>query len=123
MYESCIYLIITLASLSVLKLLWKIIELTCHEIEITSERLILSNGVFSKQKKSIELYRVKDMTYFKSLLWRFLGLHNISLITSDPDLSDITLEALPDQNDIYDQLRKSVDLMRTSKGVHEIDNR
>src|ERR1700716_125354 len=51
--------------------------------ELTSERLKMTEGIFSKVTESLELYRVKDIEVLQPFIYRTVGLENIKVNTSD----------------------------------------
>src|SRR5579862_9839967 len=51
--------------------------------ELTSERLLNSEGFLSRTTDSLELYRVKDLRIVQPFRLRLFGLENIELTTSD----------------------------------------
>ena len=46
--------------------------------EITSERIKITSGIFSKQTSALELYRVKDYTLEAPFFYRLFHLGNIN---------------------------------------------
>src|SRR6266513_3995457 len=51
--------------------------------ELTTERLKITEGVFSKVTETLELYRVKDLEMRQPFLYRLVGIENIRINTSD----------------------------------------
>ena len=51
--------------------------------EITSERIRISSGIFSRKTNAMELYRVKDYTMEAPFFYRLFHLGNIYITTSD----------------------------------------
>ena len=89
--------------------------------ELTSERLKTGEGVFTKTTESLELYRVKDIEVVQPFWYRTLGLENIRITTSDISSPLIVIEAIPIEIHFADKLRNQVEIIRTQKGVREID--
>ncbi|MDQ6913035.1 MAG: PH domain-containing protein [Verrucomicrobiota bacterium] len=89
--------------------------------ELTSERLKTSEGVFTKTTESLELYRVKDIEVVQPFWYRTLGLENIHVTTSDVSSPLIVIDAIPVEIQLADKLRNQVEIIRTQKGVREID--
>src|SRR4051812_5913879 len=51
--------------------------------ELTTERLKITQGVFSKVTDTLELYRVKDIETRQPFLYRLFHIENIPVTTSD----------------------------------------
>ncbi len=89
--------------------------------ELTTERLKITEGVFSKTTESLELYRVKDIEVQQPFLSRMLRMENIQVTTSDTSSPLILLDAIPINVGLADKLRNQVEVIRTQKRVREID--
>ncbi|MBI4556126.1 MAG: PH domain-containing protein [Candidatus Hydrogenedentes bacterium] len=100
---------------------WKWLVLRCSVYEITTERIRLTKGVFSKQTEEIELYRVKDLNITQPFFLRMFSLGSIHLQTSDRSAPDFILRALPKIYELRDLIRKHVELRRDQKRVREVD--
>src|SRR2546430_8835531 len=51
--------------------------------ELTTERLKITEGTFSKVTDTLELYRVKDLETRQPFLYRMFGVENVQMNTSD----------------------------------------
>ena len=89
--------------------------------EITSERIKISTGIFSKKNSAMELYRVKDYTMEAPFFYRLFRLGNIHILTSDRSTPQITLPAVPNPKKLMDDIRTHVELRRDQKRVREVD--
>src|ERR1700737_1136782 len=89
--------------------------------ELTSERLKISEGVFSKVTDTLELYRVKDLETRQPFLYRMFGVENVQLNTSDASSPFILIEAIPSAVGLADKIRNQVETIRTQKSVRQID--
>jgi uncharacterized membrane protein YdbT with pleckstrin-like domain len=89
--------------------------------ELTTERLKITEGIFSKVTETLELYRVKDIEVRQPFIYRLLGLENILVNTSDLSSPVILLEGIPKTIGLADKLRNQVEIIRTQKNVREID--
>ena len=91
-------------------------------IEITSERIRITVGVFSRRMDELELYRVKDTSVIEPFLLRVVfGLGHLVLRTSDLSNALLVIPALPDVRQLREELRGCVEKIRAAKGVREID--
>jgi membrane protein YdbS with pleckstrin-like domain len=89
--------------------------------ELTTERLKITEGVFSRVTDTLELYRVKDMETRQPFSYRLGGLENVQINTSDASSPFIMVEAVPSRVAFADKLRNQVEAIRAQKGVREID--
>ena len=89
--------------------------------ELTTERLKITQGVFSKVTDTLELYRVKDLETRQPFLYRLVGIENVQINTSDLTTPFVFVEAIPSQVKFADKLRNQVEAVRTQKRVREID--
>ena len=89
--------------------------------ELTTERLKMTEGVFSKVTETLELYRVKDIEVRQPFFYRMLGVENIQINTSDLSSPVVRLEAIPIAVNLADKMRNQVEAVRMQKRVREID--
>ena len=89
--------------------------------ELTSERLKVTQGVFSKATSTVELYRVKDIEVRQPFWYRMLGLENVQLTTSDVSSPSLLFDAIAVTAGLPDKLRNQVEAIRVQKRVREID--
>ena len=93
----------------------------CKIYELTTERLKITEGVFSKVTETLELYRVKDIETRQPFLNRVVGIENIHINTSDLTTPLVVAEAIPSNVGFADKLRNQVEIIRQQKRVREID--
>jgi membrane protein YdbS with pleckstrin-like domain len=89
--------------------------------ELTTERLKITQGVFSKVTDTLELYRVKDIETRQPFLYRLFQIENIPVTTSDASSPFILIEAIPSSVAFADKMRDKVEAVRMQKRVREID--
>ncbi len=97
------------------------LQTKCKIYELTTERLKITQGVFSKVTDTLELYRVKDLETRQPFLYRLAGVENIQLNTSDQSTPFVFIEAIPSEVGLADKLRNQVEIIRQLKRVREID--
>src|SRR5881398_3842049 len=89
--------------------------------ELTTERLKVTSGVFSKVTDTLELYRVKDIETRQPFLSRLVGIENVQMNTSDASSPFVLIDAVPSSVGFADKLRNQVEIIRQQKRVREID--
>ena len=97
------------------------LQTKCKVYELTSERLKVTQGVFSKATSTVELYRVKDIEVRQTFWYRLLGLENLHLTTSDVSSPSLLFDAIEVTAGLPDKLRNQVEAIRVQKRVREID--
>ena len=95
----------------------KWIQLRARHYEITTQRVRIRQGVFSKRTDELELYRVKDSTVLEPFWQRLFGIGNIFISTNDASTPSLTLEALPHAMEIREKLRTAIEECRDRKRV------
>ena len=101
--------------------LWRWLVTRSDTYELTTERILHSFGVFSRDTDTLELYRVKDIRLEQPFLLRIFALCNIILHTSDHTNPIFVLPAMPFAAGLQDLLRTHVERRRDEKRVREVD--
>jgi uncharacterized membrane protein YdbT with pleckstrin-like domain len=89
--------------------------------ELTTERLKITEGVFSKVTDTLELYRVKDLETRQPFWERAFGVENVQINTTDVSTPFILIEAVPKKIGLGDKIRNAVENVRMQKRVRELD--
>jgi uncharacterized membrane protein YdbT with pleckstrin-like domain len=97
------------------------LQTKCKVYELTTERLKITQGVFSKVTDTLELYRVKDLEMQQPFIYRLAGVENIHINTSDQSTPFVFVEAIPSSVGFADKLRNNVEIIRQQKRVREVD--
>ena len=93
----------------------------CKVFELTTQRLKITSGVFTKVTETLELYRVKDTETRQPFFSQLVGIENIQMNTSDASSPLVLIEAVPSSVGFADKLRNQVEIIRQQKRVREID--
>lgn len=114
------WIIFGLGGLAVVPLLvafWKWLETRCRGYELSTERIHLSHGIFSRHTDAVELYRVKDYALEEPFFYRMFGRGNVVLTTTDDANPRVVLQAVPQVKQLRDEIRKYVEDCRGKRGV------
>ena len=95
--------------------LWRWWQRSCHVIEITTERIRVTQGMLSKRVDELELYRVRDHTFIQPFALRIFGCGNLVLNTADLTTPVVTLSAIPSDPRLRDELRRAIEECRDRK--------
>lgn len=118
-YVVCGLLFFLIVPLVILVKRW--LELHYRVYELSSERLHVTTGIFSRVTNSLELYRVRDISVYRPLLLRLSGLGTVVLETTDETTPRLAVEAVRDPFALRDQIRTHVERCRLAKGVRQLD--
>lgn len=72
---------------------------------LTTQRVQIERGLFSKAKDNLELFRVDHFDVIKPLGMRMLGMCKVHLHSSDPGMSSVWLYGIPNLEALADTLR------------------
>jgi hypothetical protein len=109
------------AGLVALFLFWKWLVIRCTQMILTSQRLSVREGVLSRRRHDLELYRVKDTALDEPLLLRLVSLGNIEIQSSDRTHPNFVVRGVRDAEPLRQMLRSTVERLRTDKRVREMD--
>ena len=101
--------------------LWRHLQVRATHYTLTTERLICEQGILHRTSDEVELYRVKDYTIVSPLFYRWFGLSDLALITSDQTHPTLVLRGITNAHRVKELIRQQVEQLRTQKGVREID--
>jgi membrane protein YdbS with pleckstrin-like domain len=93
----------------------------CKVFELTTQRLKITSGVFTKVTETLELYRVKDIETRQPFFSRMVGIENVQMTTTDVSSPLVLIEAVPSNVGFADKLRNQVEIIRQQKRVRAID--
>jgi membrane protein YdbS with pleckstrin-like domain len=97
------------------------LQTRCKMFELTTQRLKITSGVFTKVTETLELYRVKDIETRQPFFSQLVGIENVQMTTSDASSPFVLIEAVPSSIGFADKLRNQVEIIRQQKRVREID--
>ncbi len=101
--------------------LWHWLRIVNERYIITTERIRLSQGIFNRTVDEIELYRVRDVRLEQPLWQRLFSLGNLILMTTDSSSPTVTLRAIANADQLWNQIRQHAELCRRQKGISEVD--
>jgi membrane protein YdbS with pleckstrin-like domain len=100
---------------------WAFFHLRVIEYVITTQRVRIVSGIFSKDIQEIELFRVKDTMAHQSFLQRLFGLGTITVVSGDERHPRLVLSGIPRAIELRERLRQEVMTLRQRFGVRELD--
>ena len=112
-----------LALVALLILIIKALDLYCTTWTIHQDNLIEKTGILNVSTEEVLLYRVKDIRLYEPLLYRLVGLSQLTIITSDYTNPSIVLYGIKNGEELMTIIRQLVANSRKVEGVKEIDIR
>jgi len=112
-----------LAVVALIILIIKALNLYCTTWTIQQDILIEKTGILNVNTEEVLLYRVKDIRLYEPLLYRLVGLSQLTIITSDYTNPSITLYGIKNGEKLMKIIRQLVANSRKVEGVKEIDIR
>ena len=88
---------------------------------VTTQRVRVVSGLFSKTIEEIELFRVKDTSAHQSFFQRLFGLGTITILSGDERTPRLVLNGVPNPIELRERLRHDVLNLRQRFGVRELD--
>jgi len=73
---------------------------------LTNDRVEYERGIFSKTIVNVELWRVQDVRFHRSILQALLGLGVIDIIAMDETVSHLEIGPIRNARAIYDKLKQ-----------------
>ena len=116
-------LLLCLVGVGLIIVLIKWIANLATTYEVTSDRLILHKGIFSKSIDEIELYRVKDVRIDFTIINQMADIGTITITSSDETTRDapLVIRDVDHARARREQLRDLVNTARRARGVREFD--
>ena len=99
-------------SIIAIVILWQVVEvflaltrIRTTKYTITTQRLILESGVFSKEVQEIDLRYIDDTQFRQSFIQRMLGIGSVVIVSKD--VASHTLRGIPDPRGVRELIRSN----------------
>lgn len=90
--------------------------------KITSQRIVIEHGMFSKRMEQIDLYRVVDYVVERPFGQRIMGTGNLVLEAMDKTTPEIRITGIKtDVMALYERLRYATEQEKRRRGVRVVD--
>jgi len=96
-------------------------HLQAIEYVVSTQRVRIISGLFSKDIQEIELFRVKDTMANQSFFLRLFGLGTITILSGDEKQPRLVLSGVPQALELRERIRTEVMTLRQRFGVREVD--
>ncbi len=89
---------------------------------VTSQRIVVESGLFSRKLEQVDLYRVNDFTVERPFSQRVMGTGNLTMTTFDKSTPIVNLVDLKtDVVALYEKTRAAVEAAKESRRVRMLD--
>ena len=88
---------------------------------VSSEQIIIINGVFLKTTNYIELYRVFDYKHEQNLFDQILNLMTVKILSRDLSHPSLVMKGIPNNLRLIREIRNRVEIQKNIKKEHEIN--
>ncbi|MBI4952200.1 MAG: PH domain-containing protein [Myxococcales bacterium] len=96
---------------------------TNRRYRITTQRIVVDTGLFSKRLEQVDIYRITDYSVERPFFQRIMGTGNIYLEAMDKSTPHLRLVGLKtDVVKLYEALRHATETAKRSRAVAIVDN-
>ncbi len=99
--------------------LYKYIETNSIKYELSSERIFIHSGIFTRNVEEIELYRIKDYTLHQPFFLRLFQLSVLTITTNDETSPTLLLNSIAQGDEVRNMIRIRVEQLRIEKHIRE----
>ena len=83
----------------------------------SEDRLFIKTGILSTREDEVRLYRITDISLYRGLWQRIMGMGTIRVYSADQSLGDFELKNIKDCENVKEQLSALVEKERQNKRV------
>jgi hypothetical protein len=102
-----VLLVLAAVAWRVVRLAWRMIVLRSHRYGVSSQRIMVESGVFSKTLAEIDARTIDDITFHQTFVERLLGIGQIAVLSSEPSNPRVKLVGVPDPRQVRELIRNS----------------
>lgn len=103
-----------------LPVLW--LRAKSRHFRVTSQRIVVESGLFSKKMEQVDLYRITDYVVERPFGQRLVGTGNLVLEAIDSTSPMLRLDGLKtDVMALYEKLRAATEASKARRGVRVVD--
>lgn len=106
---------------SLLFTLYVYFDLNSWKFNFSEQKIIEKRGLFSIKETENHYFRIKSVTLYKPLLYRFVGLSILTIETSDFAKPTLVLNGISNGDQIRSFLYERIQFSRNKEGVRELD--
>ena len=115
--KSAMYLSLVALPIIIIVALIKYFAIRSTVYELSSQRLRIEEGVFSRRSEEVELYRIHDWHLEQPFWLRALGRGHVVFLSSDSTAPRVTLKAIIRPRNVMELARTHIEKIRDTKRV------
>ena len=85
----------------------RVFKLKCTEYTVTTENILIEQGILFKDLDDIELFRVNDLKIRQSILQRVLGVGDVCIESTDKSMPTARLRSIPEPRAAFEKIRQA----------------
>lgn len=85
----------------------RVLKLKCTRYTVTTENILIEQGVLFKDLDDIELFRVNDIRIRRGLLQRVLGVGDVCIESTDKSMPVARLRSIPEPRAAFEKIRRA----------------
>lgn len=91
---------------------------TFTKYTLTEEKLLIQTGMLSIKEEEIQLYRITDITLFKSFWQRIFKMGTIHCCSADKTTPEFSIRNIKDPSKVKELLAKKIEDRRDKKRIY-----
>ena len=95
----------------------KIISLMGKSYKVTTERIIIKEGLSSTSENEIEYYRIKDLSVTQTMMQKLLNIGTIHIQSAGIQNTNLEMKGIPNAHALREQMRGAVKNTRKDNNV------
>ena len=84
---------------------------------LTDEKLLIQTGFFSLKEEEIQLYRITDLTLYRSFWQRIFGVGTIHCCSGDKTTPEFNIKSIKKASQVKELLSKKIEARRDKKRI------
>jgi membrane protein YdbS with pleckstrin-like domain len=102
-------------------LAYRLLKLKCIHYTVTTENIVIEQGIVLKDVDNIDLFRVSDVNLRQGLFQRMMGIGNILIESSDKSMPQAVLRNIPEPRLAFERIHKAAADADVKRGVVQIE--
>ncbi|MBX2813191.1 MAG: PH domain-containing protein [Myxococcales bacterium] len=99
----------------------KFLIVRTKEYVLTSQRFVVSEGIFNRNTEEVELYRVRDWSIRKPFWLRIFNCGHVILLSSDASAPELQIAGISSPEKFRESLREQVEAARAKHRVRNVE--
>lgn len=109
------YVFAVITSLVIVGLVWLLVlhlKRKNTRYKITDRSIDYEVGIFTRKIETLQLWRVKDLTFHQGFAERMMGVARIHVVTTDASDHELVLRGLPGSRELFESVKEAAEVSR-----------